>query len=165
MSFQSERVKCEADSDNSPLHPISQAQNVVGDSDANATLQAETVERLPGGEGGIPPSKIYGPLSFPVVVLLMPASVFGVLARLGLVALMSYDGHSVFPLAYAQAVGCLVMGFALELKEPMGQLYVSPQLSFNVVSHCLLWKLCAALYRSYNRYLESVESLILISSM
>lgn len=131
MSFQS--VKCEADS---PLHAISQAQNAIGDADANATLQAETVERLPGREEGIPPSKSYGPLSFPVVVLLMPASVFGVLARLGLVALMSYDDHSVFPLAYAQAVGCLVMGFALELKEPMGQLYVSAvELYPNVVSH------------------------------
>lgn len=120
MSFQS--VKCDADS---PLHAISQAQNAIGDADDNATLQAETVERLPGGEEGIP---LYGPLSFPVVVLLMPASVFGVLARLGLVALMSYDNHSVFPLAYAQAVGCLVMGFTLELKEPMGQLYVSAEL-------------------------------------
>jgi hypothetical protein len=128
MSFQS--VKCEADS---PFHAISQAQNAIGDADANATLQAETVERLPRG---IPPLTTYGPLSFPVVVLLMPASVFGVLARLGLVALMSYDDHSVFPLAYAQAVGCLVMGFALELKEPMGQLYVSAVgLYPNVVSH------------------------------
>ncbi|KAF8913957.1 CrcB-like protein-domain-containing protein [Gymnopilus junonius] len=53
----------------------------------------------------------------------MPASVFGVLARLGMVALMTYGGDSVFPLAYAQALGCLVMGFALRLKEPIGQFY------------------------------------------
>lgn len=69
-------------------------------------------------------SEAYAPISFPVIVLLMPASVFGVLARLGLVALMNYDGHAVFPLAYAQAVGCLVMGFGLGLKEPIGQMYV-----------------------------------------
>jgi len=149
MSFQSERVKCDADS---PLHAISQAQNAIGDADDNATLQAETVERLPGGEEGIPPLKTYGPLSFPVVVLLMPASVFGVLARLSLVALMSYDDHSVFPLAYAQAVGCLVMGFALEMKEPMGQLYVSA-VDTQMSRVSFVWKLCAALYCSYNRYL------------
>jgi len=93
-------------------------------SDATETLRVETVERPPGIDEGIPPSKTYSPLSFPVIVLLMPASVFGVLVRLGLVALMNYDGHAVFPLAYAQAVGCLVMGFGLGLKEPIGQMYV-----------------------------------------
>jgi hypothetical protein len=67
-------------------------------SDAIDTLRAETVERPPASDEGIPPSKTYAPLSFPVIVLLMPASVFGVLARLGLVALMNYDGHAVFPL-------------------------------------------------------------------
>ncbi len=86
--------------------------------------QAETVERPPGNGEGIPSSKRYSPLSFPVIALLMPASVFGVLARLGLVALMDYDGHSVFPLAYAQAVGCLIMGFAIYLRKPTGELYV-----------------------------------------
>jgi hypothetical protein len=39
---------------------------------------------------------------------------------------MNYDGHAVFPLAYAQAVGCLVMGFALGLKESIGQMCVLP---------------------------------------
>ncbi|KAF8165286.1 CrcB-like protein-domain-containing protein [Crassisporium funariophilum] len=53
----------------------------------------------------------------------MPAAVFGALARLGLIALMTYDGNSVFPLVYVQAVGCLIMGFGLRLKEPLGQFY------------------------------------------
>ncbi|KAF8341444.1 uncharacterized protein EI90DRAFT_3143730 [Cantharellus anzutake] len=35
---------------------------------------------------------------------------FGTLARLGLDALTSYEGQSVFPLAWVQATGCLVMG-------------------------------------------------------
>ncbi|PPQ98533.1 hypothetical protein CVT24_004024 [Panaeolus cyanescens] len=81
---------------------------------------AETIERPPSSSQGVPPQKIYGPLSFPVLALLMPASVFGVLARLGLLALMNYDGHSVFPLAYVQAVGCLIMGFAVKLKPAFG---------------------------------------------
>lgn len=93
--------------------------------DLDGTQQAERIERPPSVEEGIRPSKVYQPLSFPVLVLLMPASVFGVLARLGIVALMTYGGDSVFPLAYVQALGCLVMGFAVRLKEPIGQLYVS----------------------------------------
>ncbi|WFD24511.1 hypothetical protein MEQU1_003213 [Malassezia equina] len=39
-------------------------------------------------------------------------SVWGTLARLGLVGLTSYDGQSITPLVWAQAVGCLVMGWA-----------------------------------------------------
>jgi CrcB protein len=93
-------------------------------SSAQSTLHAEQVDILPGEEEGIPSSKIYEPLSFPVIALLMAPAVFGVLARLALVALATYNGESVFPLAYAQALGCLIMGFSLRLKEPLGQLYV-----------------------------------------
>ncbi|KAJ7095447.1 CrcB-like protein-domain-containing protein [Mycena belliarum] len=53
----------------------------------------------------------------------MPFSVFGVLARLGLSALATYSGQSIFPLAYAQATGCLIMGFCLALKEPFSRYY------------------------------------------
>ncbi|KAF8205036.1 CrcB-like protein-domain-containing protein [Pholiota molesta] len=87
------------------------------------TRRAESIDRPPDADEGITPSKIYPPLSFPVIALLAPASIFGVLARLGLIALMSYDGHSVFPLAYVQAVGCLIMGMGLRLKEPIGRTY------------------------------------------
>jgi len=66
--------------------------------------------------------KIYQPFSIPVVALLIPSSILGVLARLGLLAMTSYDGESIFPLAYVQALGCLIMGFGLRLKEPIGQL-------------------------------------------
>jgi len=66
------------------------------------------------------PPRVYHPFSPSVIALLMPASVFGVLARLGLQALGSYDGKSIFPLAYPQAVGCLIIGLALPLKETFG---------------------------------------------
>jgi fluoride exporter len=61
----------------------------------------------------------FHPLSPEVLILLMPAAVFGTLARLGLFALTTYPGESIFPLAYVQGVGCLIMGFCLELKEPI----------------------------------------------
>ena len=73
-----------------------------------------------------PPPKLFHPLSWEILALLMSASVFGVLARLGLDALTSYEGQSIFPLAYVQGVGCLVMGFCLALKVPISKWYVSP---------------------------------------
>jgi len=80
-----------------------------------------TIDYPPSIEGTTP-SNVYHPLSVPVLALLMPASILGVLARLGLQALTTYDGRSIFPLAYVQATGCLVMGFGLALKEPFGRL-------------------------------------------
>lgn len=72
-----------------------------------------------------PPPQLFHPLSWEILALLMPASVFGVLARLGLDALTAYDGQSIFPLAYVQGVGCLVMGFCLALKVPISEWCVS----------------------------------------
>jgi len=69
------------------------------------------------------PSRVYHPFSPAVIALLMPASVFGVLARLGLDALATYDGRSIFPLAYAQALGCFIMGMALPLKDAISGYY------------------------------------------
>lgn len=52
----------------------------------------------------------------------MSSSVFGTLARLGIHALASYPEQSIFPLAWVQAVGCLIMGFALAMREPITKL-------------------------------------------
>ena len=81
-----------------------------------------SIDRPPSHEDHVPSPKVYPPYSPQVIALLMPASVFGVLARLGLLALTSYDGQSIFPLAYVQAFGCLFMGIGLSMKEPIGQL-------------------------------------------
>ncbi|KAG8900650.1 hypothetical protein FRB99_005829 [Tulasnella sp. 403] len=71
-----------------------------------------------------PPSKaVIGPFSVRIVALLMPFSVFGVLARLGIQALMEYDGASIFPLAWVQAAGCFAMGLALGVREPISEFY------------------------------------------
>ncbi|KAI0320675.1 CrcB-like protein-domain-containing protein [Amylostereum chailletii] len=88
---------------------------------AGASLAS--IDRPPSRENNVPQAKVYAPYSPAVLALLMPASIFGVLARLGLQALTTYDGRSIFPLAYAQAIGCLIMGIALRLKEPLGNFY------------------------------------------
>lgn len=77
----------------------------------------------PGEEDKLPPAKVYHPFSPHVIALLMPASIFGALARVGLLALTTYDGREIFPLAWVQAAGCLVMGFAIGMREHIGQFY------------------------------------------
>jgi CrcB protein len=62
------------------------------------------------------------PLSPHVLALLIPFSILGTLARLGLQALADYEGNGIFPLAYVQAVGCLIMGFSVGLKEAFSNL-------------------------------------------
>ena len=76
----------------------------------------------PPSKAEVPAPKVYHPLSPHVIALLIPASIFGALARVGLLALTTYDGRAIFPLAWIQAAGCFVMGFGLGLKEPIGQL-------------------------------------------
>ena len=74
------------------------------------------------GATNVPPPQTYSPFSIQVLALLAPASIFGLLARLGLTSLMTFQGASVFPLAWVQALGCLVMGLALGLREPINKL-------------------------------------------
>lgn len=69
-----------------------------------------------------PPLKIVQPFDFRVVTLIMPSAVFGLLARLGLDALATYPGQSIFPLAWVQAAGCFAMGGLLGLREPISEL-------------------------------------------
>jgi CrcB protein len=64
-------------------------------------------------------AKTFHPFSLSMIAPLMPASILGLLARLGLDALTIYDGRSIFPLAYPQALGCLIMGICLPLKDPI----------------------------------------------
>jgi CrcB protein len=78
-----------------------------------------SIDRPPEEE--LPLQQIYHPLSLHVLALLAPASILGLLARLGLLALTTYDGQSIFPLAYVQSVGCLLMGIGIGLKEPIGR--------------------------------------------
>lgn len=81
------------------------------------------IDRPPFDAEELPPAKIYRPLSIHVLALLMPASIFGVLTRLGLQALTTYNGQAIFSLAYVQAVGCFIMGIGLRMKVPFGNLY------------------------------------------
>lgn len=101
------------------------ATNVERDhlQDNDNTHRAETIGRPPSSDEGIPAAKVYQPFALPVLLILAPASILGVLARLGLQALTSFSGQSVFSLLYVQSLGCFVMGMGSGFKEPLGNYY------------------------------------------
>jgi fluoride exporter len=63
-----------------------------------------------------------GPFHPYALALLIPGSIFGLLARLGINALVNYPGSSVFSLAWVQGLGCFVMGFCLGVREPISEM-------------------------------------------
>jgi len=56
------------------------------------------------------------PTSFEALTLLIPGTILGLLARLGIWHLDNYPDAAIFSLAWVQALGCLVMGAALGQK-------------------------------------------------
>lgn len=95
--------------------PQVQEDTDTTDARSLASIELPTTHVVPPASAG----KTNHPLSLAVIAPLMPASIFGVLARLGLEGLATYDGRSIFPLAYPQALGCLIMGICLPLKDPI----------------------------------------------
>ncbi|KAH6915364.1 CrcB-like protein-domain-containing protein [Coprinopsis sp. MPI-PUGE-AT-0042] len=91
--------------------------------EAEETRHAETIDRPPNENEGIGPPKVYRPFDLPVLLILAPASILGLLARLGLQALTSFPGQSAFSLLYVQGLGCFIMGMGLRLKGPLGNYY------------------------------------------
>lgn len=53
------------------------------------------------------------PTSFEALTLLIPGTILGLLARLGINHLSSYPNAAIFSLAWVQGLGCLAMGAAL----------------------------------------------------
>lgn len=60
---------------------------------------------------------------FATLGLLMFSSIWGTLAREGLVALNTYDGRSITPVIWAQAVGCFIMGWTVANKPALESWY------------------------------------------
>ncbi|KAJ9115609.1 hypothetical protein QFC20_000934 [Naganishia adeliensis] len=97
-------------------------------------LSGDDPERLLGQPGDSrghddtalgPAAKQHHPLLRQVATYagLVPMAFFGVLIRLGFEALGDYDGKVVYPILWAQGVGCAVMGTSLSLKGEISNLY------------------------------------------
>lgn len=60
--------------------------------------------------------------SFEALTLLIPGTILGLLARLGIEHLGSYPNAAIFSLAWVQGLGCLAMGAALGQKVTLTKL-------------------------------------------
>lgn len=78
-----------------------------------------------GANGGNAPLIVLPPLSrhLSILGLLTFTSLWGTLARLGLVAINTYPGQSIAPVIWAQGVGCFIMGWAMANKKTIDDLY------------------------------------------
>jgi hypothetical protein len=75
--------------------------------------------RTPEPESEFRPEKELAPpglLSLEAIALLAPFSILGLLARLGIDAVVMYPDQAIFSLAWVQAAGCFVMGLAQSQK-------------------------------------------------
>lgn len=87
--------------------------------------QGSSVTSPPPIAATAPPSHTYHPLSWNVISLLAFPAVLGVLARLGLQSLATYNGDTVFALAWVQGMGCFVMGLTVGKRESITALYAA----------------------------------------
>jgi hypothetical protein len=62
------------------------------------------------------------PTSFEALTLLIPGTILGLLARLGIEHLDIYPNAAIFSLAWVQGLGCLAMGAALGQKITLTKL-------------------------------------------
>jgi len=67
-------------------------------------------------------SSYASPTSFEALTLLIPGTILGLLARLGIQHLSSYPNAAIFSLAWVQGLGCLAMGAALGQKVTLTKL-------------------------------------------
>ena len=110
-----------ADAISSPVQEAERFEDAESLYSINVPPTAEEAEagEKPGPIGEEPP-KTYPPFGYEVLTSLIPGSIFGVLVRLGLLSITTYNGQAVFSLAWVQATGCFVMGLSLGLKDQIG---------------------------------------------
>jgi fluoride ion exporter CrcB/FEX len=66
-----------------------------------------------------------------IFAALIPVSILGMLIRVGLTLLETYDGEPVFALAYAQFIGCTIMGFVVKKKDFLLKKYLPLQIALS----------------------------------
>ena len=73
----------------------------------------------------VTPQRFHGFLSTLAALSLLGCfSFLGLLARLGLIAINTFNGREIFPILWAQIVGCAVMGLVTSRKTQIEELYL-----------------------------------------
>jgi fluoride ion exporter CrcB/FEX len=67
----------------------------------------------------------------PIFAALVPVSILGALIRIGLNQLETYNGAPVYGLAYAQFIGCVIMGVAVKKKDFLIKTYLPLQIALS----------------------------------
>lgn len=125
------------DDDASPSSSSAEAQFTgreaePGRQDEPGAKDLEPSSTLPGQ----PPTQFHRLLRHLAILgLLAFAAIWGTLTRLGLVALNTYDGSSITPVIWAQAVGCLVMGWTIANKAAL-ELWYPPAFVMLGTGYC-----------------------------
>jgi hypothetical protein len=111
---QPEQYGVQSTSSSLSLHSLERPLTIGGEPNPSAPHTPE-IESSPEHERKelAPP----GLLSYEAIVILAPCSILGLLARLGINALVTHTNQGIFSLAWVQAAGCLVMGIAQSQKN------------------------------------------------
>lgn len=113
----SQRVEDENDDPELPIHARSARPSNADEQDPelapphDETVQDEDELFRAQRPLVVSPNRIYGVIEYLTSLSLLGIfSFFGTLIRLGLVAIGTYNGQTVFPLLWAQMMGCIFMG-------------------------------------------------------
>ncbi|GAC92574.1 hypothetical protein PHSY_000128 [Pseudozyma hubeiensis SY62] len=107
-----------------PISPSSEqpSQPITNAASTPSTSNLDTSNEETGNR--VEPGRSHRHLRHAAILgLLSLSAIWGTLAREGLVALNTYDGESVAPLVWAQAVGCLIMGLAIGNRDAIEARY------------------------------------------
>ncbi|KAK4050954.1 hypothetical protein OIV83_003083 [Microbotryomycetes sp. JL201] len=88
-------------------------------------LRSNDATRLPSEPKHVqhPPPRQDQAVTAATMSLLVFATIWGVLARLGLEWIGSFGQSEVFPLVWAQIIGCLIMGLVVEKKKGIERMF------------------------------------------
>lgn len=105
---------------------LHQGGSTTSASISTASLQIEESASLPipiekTGLTKAPQANLNALSPIRISALIIPFSMLGLLARLGLVSIESFSGQQVFALAWPQFIGCLLMGLFVSMRSWIDQ--------------------------------------------
>ncbi|KAF9969957.1 hypothetical protein BGZ73_007481 [Actinomortierella ambigua] len=107
----------DADQDNSAMVLHHVMNNESGNRNISAVLEVEEGARLPPQEEKAEKLRKAKSRTWLFMAMIIPNAILGVLIRLGIVYIQTFPGQPVFPLVWAQFIGCLIMGLLVSTRR------------------------------------------------